>query len=143
MSWTTSVLVVANRTADSDELYRAVMHRAARGPIRVTLLVPGAWEVGDPIGSRQASRQRLRAATGRLRTSGVAVQGALGDSDPLVAVEAVWNPDQFDEVIVCTLPATVSRWLRIDLPHRVERLTGAPVTHVVAEVAEPVGHASA
>lgn len=143
MSWSESVLVVANRTADTDELYEAVLRRAARSPIRVTLLVPAAWEVGDPLGSQRASRRRLRAATTRLRESGVAVQGVLGDSDPVAAVEAVWDPERFDEVIVCTLPATVSRWLRIDLPHRVERLTGAPVTHVTADVPHEVGHASA
>ncbi|UUY02479.1 hypothetical protein LRS13_17470 [Svornostia abyssi] len=78
-----------------------------------------------------------------MRESGVAVQGVLGDGDPVAAVEAVWDPERFDEVIVCTLPATVSRWLRIDLPHRVERLTGAPVTHVTADVPHEVGHASA
>ena len=34
--------------------------------------------------------------------------------------------------IVSTLPSHLSRWLRLDLPHRVERATGLPVTHVVA-----------
>lgn len=143
MSWSESVLVVANRTADTDELYDAVLARAARSPIRVTLLVPGAWEVGDPPGSQQASRRRLRSATARLRDSGVAVQGVLGDGDPIAAVQSVWDPDRFDEVIVCTLPATVSRWLRIDLPHRVERLTGAPVTHVTADIGRAIHHVSA
>ena len=35
-------------------------------------------------------------------------------------------------MIVSTLPGAASRWMQIDLPHRVARLTGAQVTHVVA-----------
>jgi hypothetical protein len=42
------------------------------------------------------------------------------------------GPCRYDEVIVATLPTGVSRWMAADLPHRVERLTGARVTHIVA-----------
>lgn len=41
----------------------------------------------------------------------------------------------FDEVIVSTLPPGASRWLRLDLLHRVERRFDLPVTHVVGEAA--------
>ena len=40
MAWKTRLLVVANRTADSDDLLAALRERAARGPIAVTLIVP-------------------------------------------------------------------------------------------------------
>ena len=40
MTWKTSVLVVANQTADSDELVRALTGRTARGPTEFTLLLP-------------------------------------------------------------------------------------------------------
>jgi hypothetical protein len=36
----------------------------------------------------------------------------------------------FDEVIVSTLPHAVSRWLKTDLPHRIERRFHLPV-HVI------------
>ena len=39
MPWTTSVLVVANVTAGSDELLEALRSRAEQGPTRFTLLV--------------------------------------------------------------------------------------------------------
>jgi len=50
------VLVVANRTADSDELLAALDERAQRGPARFTLLVPAtphgvAWAADMNSGS--------------------------------------------------------------------------------------------
>jgi hypothetical protein len=56
----------------------------------------------------------------------------VGDADPLAAVRDVWDAERFDEVFVATLPHQLSRWLRLDLPHRVEQLTGRPTCHVIA-----------
>jgi hypothetical protein len=44
----------------------------------------------------------------------------------------VWDPRSFDEVIVSTLPGQASKWMLMDLPHRIARFTGVRVTHVVA-----------
>jgi GABA permease len=132
MSEPTRLLVVANRTADSEELLAAITARCAEGPVAVTLLVPATWEVGDPHGGRESAQRHMRAAIARLRAAGVAVEGILGDPDPAVAVEQAWHPGDFDAVLVSTLPSRVSKWLRLDLPKRVERLTGVPVQHVVA-----------
>jgi hypothetical protein len=131
------VLVVASRTAQSDELFQTLRERSARGPASFMLLVPAAWEVSDPHGGSETARRRLSGALARLRSAGLEVEGAVGDSDPLVAVKHVWAPGRFDEIIVSTLPARISYWLRLDLPRRVEHLTGKPVTHVIAtEVVE-------
>ena len=137
MSGMARLLVVANRTADSDELFVALAERQARGPISVTLLAPAAWEVTDPHGGRQSVRRRLRAAADRLDAAGISSEEVVGDADPLAAVEAIWDPDRFDEIIVSTLPDGISRWLRLDLPHRVERLTGRDVRHVIARERTP------
>ena len=56
----------------------------------------------------------------------------VGSHDPLAAVEDAINLGRFDAVIISTLPARMSRWLRLDLPHKVAAL-GLPVTHVAAE----------
>jgi hypothetical protein len=125
MNWKTNVLVVANRTADSPELVAALRAKAERGPIACTLLVPRN-------GDRAQAEHALERALARIREAGIEVEGLLGDSDPLVAVAETWSPSSFDEVIVSTLPTNSSRWLLIDLPHRVARITGASVTHVVA-----------
>jgi hypothetical protein len=124
MSWTVKLLVIANRTADSVELFNALLARAQREHIEVTLVAPASRS--------SASRERLNRAVTRLRDAGLTIDGYVGAPDPLVAVAEAWDPRRFDEVIVATLPTGTSRWLTIDLPRRVERLTGARVTHVVA-----------
>jgi len=54
-----------------------------------------------------------------------------------VAVSEAWDPARYDEIIVSTLPTGVSRWLQIDLPRQVAKLTDAPVAHVVAKERRP------
>jgi hypothetical protein len=130
MNWKTNVLVIANRTADSPELLSALRARAERGPVACTLIAPRN-------GNREESEVALQRALDRIREAGLTVDGRLGDSDPLVAVQEAWDPFRFDEVIVSTLPTHSSRWLLIDLPHRVAKITGANVTHVVAAPREP------
>jgi hypothetical protein len=132
MSTPAKLLVVANRTADSDELHAALVRRAQDGPVDVTLLAPAAWEVVDPHGGRQSAWRRLNAALTRLAADGITARGVVGDPDPLAAVRAIWDAERFDEVIVATLPQHLSRWLGLDLPQLVEQLTGLPTRHVVA-----------
>jgi hypothetical protein len=48
------------------------------------------------------------------------------------AVEETLHESEFHEIIVSTLPRSVSRWLHVDLPHRLSR-TGLPVTTVTAQ----------
>jgi hypothetical protein len=129
------VLVVANRTAGSPELLRALREHASQGPIEITLLVPATWDVADPHGGRETAARTLRAALHQLRAAGLGADGIVGDPDPLVAVRDIWDPGRFDTGVVSTLPSAISRWLKLDLPRRVERLTQRPVTHVHASEA--------
>jgi hypothetical protein len=131
-SWTTHLLVIANRTVGSEEVREAIVGRAAEGALRVTLVAPVSSGTGSLRARRAATAQRLERAVQGLREAGVAVDGVVGDPDPMVAVQDVWDPRRFDEVIVATLPTGASRWMAADLPRRVERLTGARVTRVVA-----------
>jgi hypothetical protein len=135
VAWQTRVLIVANRTADSEELRAALEERVTRGPVAFTLLVP------REAGSREESRRRLDAAVENMRAAGLEVEGLLGnDPDPFVDVCEAWDPRTYDEVIVSTLPTGVSKWLQADLPRRVAKMTDAPVEHVVSSpvVAPPV-----
>ena len=131
MGFTTHLLVVANRTVDSPELLAALTQRAQEGPIHVTLLAPTLWS------EREEARERVQAAVDGLEAAGVSADGTLGDADPIVAVQEAWNPGRYDEVLVSTLTEGASRWLQIDLPHRVARLTDCQVRHIAVPVRRP------
>ena len=124
MAFTTHLLVVANRTVDSPELLAAIKDRAERGPVHVTMLVPAAYS------ERAQAERRMQSAVASLDADGIKADAMLGDADPIVAVQEAWNPGRFDEVVVSTLTEGASRWLQIDLPHRVARLTDCQVKHV-------------
>jgi hypothetical protein len=131
------VLVVANRTAESPELLDALRQRAAQGDAEFTLLVPStphgvAWAADMHSGGSEAE-DHMRGAVERMRSAGLDVSdGKVGDPDPIAAVQDEVNFASYDEIIVSTLPGGVSKWLKLDLPHRVGRTTGLPVTHVTA-----------
>ncbi len=136
-----NVLVVANRTAESSELLDALRERAARGDATFTLLVPAtphgvAWAADMHSGGSEAE-DHMHGAVQRMRDAGLNVkEGKVGDPDPIAAVQDEVNFTSYDEVVVSTLPGGISKWLKLDLPHRVERVTGLPTTHVLAQEAK-------
>jgi hypothetical protein len=122
------ILIVAYRTAGTPGLLDEVRSRAARERCRFALLVPRPY--WDP--ETEEAALTLELAIPLLEeASGGHVEGLIGDPDPLVAVREALERESFDEVIVSTLPARVSHWLRRDLPSRVKQL-GVPVTVVTA-----------
>jgi hypothetical protein len=125
----TRVLVVAHRTAATPRLLDEVRSRARRSPCMFTLLVPRPY--WDPDTDEAAITLEL-AIPLLAEAAGGKVEGIVGDNDPFVAVQQAVARGEFDELIISTLPARVSRWLRRDLPHRVEAF-GLPVTVVTAE----------
>jgi hypothetical protein len=130
MAWTFSVLVVANVTATSPELVAALSERAKRDHCRFTLVVPAPVPGTD---GREQAQRMLEDKLVRLRKEGLEVEGAIGDHDALAAATEAYDPQRFDEIVISTLPTGTSKWLQVDLPHRIERATGVPVMHVVAQ----------
>jgi len=132
-------LVVANQTLGGEHLVATVRERAHEGPCSFHIVVPvtpptdHAWTEGE---IRAVAQGRLDRALARFREEGADATGEVGDANPVLAVEDALRVQGFDEIIVSTLPPGVSRWLKLDLPHRIEAAFGLPVTHVVGE-AEP------
>jgi hypothetical protein len=128
----TRVLVVAHKTAATPRLLDAVRARAERSPCAFVLLVPRPY--WDP--DTETAEATLELAIPLLDEAARGhVEGIIGDSDPFLAVEQAVEQGDFDEIIISTLPARVSRWLGRDLPQRVEAL-GLPVTVVTAKQSE-------
>lgn len=132
---TSRVLIVAHKTAATQPLLDAVRERAERGRCTFTLLVPnathGLHKVVDPEDQAASEAQAVLDLALPLleRAAGAPVKGLLGDPDPVAAVHDAINLHGFDEVIVSTLSAKMSRWLRLDLPSKVAGM-GLPVTTV-------------
>jgi hypothetical protein len=131
----TRVLVVAHRTAATQPLLDAVRDRARRGPCNFTLLVPntshGLHKIVDPEDQSAGEAQMVidHALPLLGEASGTSVEGIVGDPDPAAAIQDAINLHGFDEVIISTLPARVSRWLKLDLASKVSGM-GLPVTTV-------------
>jgi hypothetical protein len=78
----------------------------------------------------EAANEQLRVALPILSdAASQRVTGSIGDANPLAAIEDALNLHGFDEIILSTLPWRLSRWLRIDLPRKVQAL-GKPLVHV-------------
>lgn len=107
--------------ADSDEARQAV-DEAVRRRERM---------VGQ---AHVRAERRLRQMADKIEAAGGQAIGEVGGPDPAAAVEAVLTRDAFTEVIISTLPAGLSRWLKTDdLPANVSRMTDTQVTVVEAE----------
>jgi hypothetical protein len=133
-------LVVANQTLGDEHLEAKIREVMASGPSSFYLVVPATppqdhatWVEGE---ARALARQRLDQALERFTSLGAEADGEVGDARPLAAIGDVIRHREFDEIILSTLHPGASRWLKMDLPHRVERNCGLPVTHIEAAPAE-------
>jgi hypothetical protein len=133
------ILVVANQTLLGDELLGAVQRKREEDSQSVFhLLIPathprGAWSEGSV---QAATAHRLAEGTAHFAAHGIDVTGEIGDPNPIQAVSDVMLRETFDEIIVSTLPAGPSHWLRADVPSRLRRHFSQPVTHVAAHAAD-------
>ena len=136
-------LVVANRTLGANELIQAVRERVLQGPAEFFVIVPATHpsqlsEMGyagthpDSVTSSGATlaQQQLDVGLKKLHEAGAKADGIIGDAAPLKAIRDVLAHQEFDEIILSTLPEKRSRWLRQDLPSKIRRNFQLPLTHI-------------
>jgi hypothetical protein len=132
------ILVVANQTIGGAKLLELVKERAKAPDTSFTLVVPmtrprsGYVIYDDAV--RDSAQVRLDVTLSYLRGEDVVASGELGDEDPYTATLDAIDEYKPDEVIISTLPAASSGWLRRDLIERIQDHTGVPVTHVVSDL---------
>ncbi|MCC7366754.1 MAG: carboxymuconolactone decarboxylase family protein [Dehalococcoidia bacterium] len=142
-------LVVCNRTSGSRALSDYAREQAGIDPsIEFTILVPAApgfgWKAWDDLRLADDARMSLARATASFEQAGARVtRTMIGARDPLAAIEdELREGPPYDAVVISTLPAGVSRWLRLDLVARARKKVPLPVVHVVGDPvpgSEPTG----
>jgi hypothetical protein len=132
------VLIVANQTVGGAKLIERVREKAAEEGVHFALVVPrnrpphGGIIYDEAV--RHAAEVRLSLARQFMAQEGIEIEGEVGDEDPFTAAmdaTALYDPD---EMIISTLPRTVSGWLRRDLVERLREASGLPVEHVVVDL---------
>jgi hypothetical protein len=127
-------LIVAHKTLGGSALLDEVRRRREDGELAVHLLVPvdhpvGAWTDGQ---LDRAAEAVLQTGLARMKELDVEATGEVGDANPVYAVEQVCiRGEQFDEIIVSTLPHGISKWLKSDAPSRLAKRYRVPVTHII------------
>jgi hypothetical protein len=131
-STSTRILVVAHRSVATPALLEELRWRSAEEPCELVLLIPGAG-----VAAATAEWTLRRALRLFERATGAPVEGLLyREHDEVQAIESALRDGHFDEVMISTLPAQVSQWLREDIPARVGAL-GVTVTVVTPDGVAP------
>ncbi len=134
--------MLANETVAGKTLIDLLRERAARGPIRVTVISPqNAPQSGLVVyeeSRRSSAERRLDRTLDLLHEAGIAARGAVVDPDPLQALRDALHEYHPDEVIVSTHPQAKSGWLRGNLVARARKVAApVPVEHIVVDLEAP------
>jgi hypothetical protein len=136
----TDILVLANETIGGKNLLDTVLRRRDEtgGDLRFHIVVPqtrpkhGNVIYDDAV--HASAQVRVDLALAFMRDEGIEGTGEVGDSDPYNAAMDAIAEHHIDEIIVSTLPASASGWMRRDLPERLHEGSGLPVEHVVVDL---------
>ena len=130
-------LVVANQTLGGEPLFARIRELARAAPSAFHVVVPATppkdhvWTEGE---AGAIAQSRLDSALARMAALGLEADGEVGDGSPMLAIEdAIREQGPFEAIVLSTLPPRLSRWLRLDLPRRVESAFALRVIHVVGD----------
>jgi hypothetical protein len=125
-------LVVANVTAGRGKL-RGRMKEIAEEAGDMLFIVVVPLEAHRDGRAAAVARARLGNTLDRMRREGLRVAGMIGDPDPYTATMNALQFYRVSRIVISTLPATRSGWMRSDLIERVSKATNIDVEHVIAE----------
>jgi hypothetical protein len=133
-------LLVAHQTAERKELLDSALQLAAQDAhATFTLLVPATpvgdlltWEEGE---AKAVAQAKAKSAASSLERHGIApVRVLIGDADPVAAIgDEFVDGRRYEAVVISTLPAGLSRWIKMDVVSRLQRAyPHIRLIHVVA-----------
>ena len=133
------ILVIANETCPAATLREAVLGLAGDRPARVLVVAPAlngwlATWASDVATAEARAEERVRTAVAALRRAGLDAEAAVGDSDPIVAIEDALRWFPADAIVLSTHPLGRSRWLARDVARRARERFALPLTHVVVDL---------
>jgi len=134
------ILVLANETIGGAKLLDAVRERHAQGDAQFHVVVPktrprhGSVIYDEAV--RDSAQVRVDLALAFMREEGIEGSGEVGDGDPLNAAMDAIATHRITEIIVSTLPAQSSGWMKRDLIDALRDATGLEVSHVVVDLAK-------
>ena len=130
------VLIIAAESLVGEELFDHMREHVGNGELRAFVVAPAITDsplkhaMGDVDVAIEEASWRLEESLERLRERGVAVEGRLGDSDPIIAIEDSLALFPADQIFVVTHPADDGGWLEDDLFDRAKQKFEPPITHI-------------
>lgn len=131
------LLVVTTQSVGPAELREELGRHAGGRAAEVRIVSPAVVEtpfqhaagaVDDGI---QAAYERLTETARQLSSEDVSVESyAIGDSDPMLAIEDALRTAPADEILLVTRPEEGARWMEADLFDRARKQLDQPITHV-------------
>src|SRR5918911_508722 len=133
------ILVVANETVAGRELLEDLRQRGAGRDAEVLVVAPALNSrlrhlFADVDHARELAEQRLSGSIETLRANGIEARGAVGDSDPVRAIEDALFEFDADEIVISTHPEERSNWLEKKTVERACETFAIPVVHVVVDL---------
>lgn len=130
------ILVVATEAVVGEGIGEVLAPRLRGGGREAFVVAPAiigsAFEhaMGSVDDARAEAQRRLDESLGALRDEGFEVGGAVGDSDPVLAIQDALVTFAADEIVIVTRPEDEARWLEADLFERARIQFEQEVIHV-------------
>ena len=133
------ILVVANETCAGRALLDELRSRVSPGD-EVMVVAPALNTrlrhlFADTDKATAAAEERLAESLRALRDAGIDARGAVGDSDPVQAIEDALFEFDATQIVISTHPPDRSNWLEKRVVSRATERFSAPITHVVVDLA--------
>jgi hypothetical protein len=134
------LLVLANETCGGSALFDAIRERLDGENGEVLIVAPALssrlhYWMSDEDPGREEAERRLAASVEHCKEAGIPAKGALGDADPLQALDDAVRTFDPDQVLIVTHPAEGENWLEHGLVTQARERFPMPIGHVEVDAA--------